>query len=136
VCISTTPESSLPIIIYQRDNALFTPETVGRSARSPNVVGFKDGYGEIERLSRMRVTTGARLAFMNGMATAELSATAFFGVGVCNWSSAVLSCVLQSPRRSTTHSATARTPTGSGCLRSSACLALNFATGPAVMPCH
>ena len=80
----------IPIIIYQRDNAIFAPETVGRLAEIPNVVGFKDGAGEMERLMRMRLIVGTRLAFMGGLPTAELSALAFRGVGVSSYSSAIL----------------------------------------------
>jgi 5-dehydro-4-deoxyglucarate dehydratase len=87
--------TSLPIIIYQRDNAIFAPETVGRLAQIANIVGFKDGYGDMERLLRIRLTVGARLAFMNGMPTAELSAPAFLGMGVSSYSSAVLNFVPQ-----------------------------------------
>lgn len=83
----------LPIIIYQRDNAIFTAETVGRLAEIPNVAGFKDGYGDMERLVRMRLKVGERLAFINGMPTAEIYARAFRGVGICSYSSAVLNFV-------------------------------------------
>lgn len=90
--------TDLPMVIYQRDNSIFTPETVARLAEIPNVVGFKDGYGDMERLLRMRFKAGARLAFMNGMPTAELSASAFFGIGVRSYSSAVLNFVPQIAR--------------------------------------
>jgi 5-dehydro-4-deoxyglucarate dehydratase len=83
----------LGIILYQRDNALFTPTTVSRLAELSNVIGFKDGYGEMERLVRIRLVVGDRLALMNGMPTAELSAMAFRGVGVSSYSSAVFNFV-------------------------------------------
>jgi len=83
----------LGVILYQRDNALFTPTTVSRLAELPNVIGFKDGHGEMERLVRIRLVVGDRLALMNGMPTAELSAMAFRGVGVSSYSSAVFNFV-------------------------------------------
>ena len=83
----------LGIIVYQRDNAIFLPETVSRLADFPNIVGFKDGLGEMERLMRMRAIVGTRLAFMNGLPTAELSALAFRGLGVTSYSSALLNFV-------------------------------------------
>jgi 5-dehydro-4-deoxyglucarate dehydratase len=81
------------IIFYQRDNAIFTPSTVRRLAEIPNIIGFKDGHGDMERLTRIRLAVAERLVFINGMPTAELSSTAFFGVGICNYSSAVFNFV-------------------------------------------
>ena len=83
----------LGIILYQRDNAIFTPATVARLAEIPNVVGFKDGYGDMERLLRIRLAVGERLVFLNGMPTAELSVPAFLGLGVRSYSSAVFNFV-------------------------------------------
>ncbi|MFL5803523.1 MAG: 5-dehydro-4-deoxyglucarate dehydratase [Roseiflexaceae bacterium] len=83
----------LGIILYQRDNAIFTPATVARLAEIPNVVGFKDGYGDMERLLRIRLAVGDRLVFLNGMPTAELSVPAFLGLGVRSYSSAVFNFV-------------------------------------------
>ena len=83
----------LGVILYQRDNAIFTPATVARLAEIPNVVGFKDGYGDMERLLRIRLAVGERLVFLNGMPTAELSVPAFLGLGVRSYSSAVFNFV-------------------------------------------
>lgn len=85
--------TQLGVIVYQRDNAIFSPSTVRQLAEIPNVVGFKDGYGDMDRLVRIRLAVGDRLAFINGMPTAEMSAPAFFGVGVRSYSSAVLNFV-------------------------------------------
>ncbi|MGH9398507.1 MAG: 5-dehydro-4-deoxyglucarate dehydratase [Terriglobia bacterium] len=84
---------NIGVIVYQRDNAIFAPATVRRLAEIPNVVGFKDGHGDMERLLRIGLAVGERLAFMNGMPTAELSARAFRGVGVSSYSSAVFNFV-------------------------------------------
>lgn len=83
----------LGVILYQRDNAVFTPETVKRLAEIPNIVGFKDGYGDMERLLRIRLAVGDRLFLLNGMPTAELSAQAFYGAGCRTYSSAVFNFV-------------------------------------------
>jgi 5-dehydro-4-deoxyglucarate dehydratase len=85
--------SRLGIILYQRDNAIFAPATVRRLAEIPNVIGFKDGYGDMERLLRIRLVAGERLTMLNGMPTAELSQPAFVGVGVRSYSSAVFNFV-------------------------------------------
>jgi 5-dehydro-4-deoxyglucarate dehydratase len=85
----------LGMIVYQRDNAIFAPSTACRLTEIPNLVGFKDGHGDMERLTRIRLAVGDRLTFMNGMPTAELSALAFFGLGITSYSSAVFNFVPQ-----------------------------------------
>jgi 5-dehydro-4-deoxyglucarate dehydratase len=85
--------TKLGIIIYQRDNAILTPATVSRLARVPNIIGFKDGIGDMDRLHRIRHAIGDRLAFMSGMPTAEMSAAAFMGLGISSYSSAVFNFV-------------------------------------------
>lgn len=83
----------LGMILYQRDNAIFAPATVRRLAEIPNIIGFKDGHGDMERLLRIRLAVGDRLVMLNGMPTAELSVPAFAGVGVESYSSAVFNFV-------------------------------------------
>jgi 5-dehydro-4-deoxyglucarate dehydratase len=83
----------LGVILYQRDNAIFAPQTVARLAEIPNVIGFKDGHGDMERLIRTRLAVGDRLLMLNGMPTAELSAQAFYGIGCRTYSSAVFNFV-------------------------------------------
>jgi 5-dehydro-4-deoxyglucarate dehydratase len=85
--------TKLGLILYQRDNAIFDPATVGRLSELKNIIGFKDGNGNMERLLRIQKETGDRLAIINGMATAELSAAAFKGLGITNYSSAVFNFV-------------------------------------------
>lgn len=48
--------TDLPLIAYQRSNAVFDPEAAVELARIPRVVGFKDGLGDIELLSRIVIT--------------------------------------------------------------------------------
>ena len=86
--------SSLDIILYQRDNAIFTPNTVAALAQHPRIIGLKDGYGDLDLLQRtisaVRGTPGTSgFGYFNGMPTAEMSARAFRGVGVNLYSSAV-----------------------------------------------
>jgi 5-dehydro-4-deoxyglucarate dehydratase len=85
--------TSLGVIIYQRDNAIFSPVTVARLCELKNVIGFKDGHGNMELLLRIQKQAGDRLAIINGMPTAELSAAAFKGLGIANYSSAVFNFV-------------------------------------------
>jgi 5-dehydro-4-deoxyglucarate dehydratase len=84
--------TSLGVLIYQRDNAVLTPETVARLAESPGIVGFKDGYGDLDLMQRIVSTVrarGAELVFLNGMPTAEMTSAAYRGLGVTTYSSAV-----------------------------------------------
>jgi 5-dehydro-4-deoxyglucarate dehydratase len=57
----------LGLILYQRDNAVFSPASLLRLAELPNTIGLKDGLGQMERLLRQRQALGNRLCFMNGM---------------------------------------------------------------------
>jgi 5-dehydro-4-deoxyglucarate dehydratase len=88
--------SELPMIAYQRGNAVFDPESAVELARIPQVIGFKDGLGDIDRLSRIVIAVrraldgdGKQFQFFNGMPTAEVSVPAYRGLGVELYSSAV-----------------------------------------------
>ncbi|MGV7292081.1 dihydrodipicolinate synthase family protein, partial [Mycobacterium kansasii] len=61
----------------------------------PNVVGFKDGTGDLDRVSRIvRAVTdaleplGKPFQFFNGLPTAEVSQQAYRAIGVTLYSSA------------------------------------------------
>lgn len=81
----------LGVIIYQRDTVIFEPDTVTRIARRPNVIGLKDGLGQVERLQLIQDRVeNERFLFMNGMPTAELYAPMFSALGITTYSSAIL----------------------------------------------
>src|SRR5207248_6770540 len=50
-CISDSTD--LPLILYQRDNAVFGPPTVARLAARPNILGLKDGHGDLDLMQRI-----------------------------------------------------------------------------------
>lgn len=79
----------LSIILYHRDNGLYSPRTVVRLAELPNVVGFKDGHGNLEQFGRITLELGDRLAYMNGMPTAEMTFPSFYALGCRGYSSAL-----------------------------------------------
>ncbi|MCC8244562.1 5-dehydro-4-deoxyglucarate dehydratase [Saccharothrix luteola] len=85
--------SGLALIVYQRNNAIFTPETAVEVASLPTVVGFKDGLGDIDLLHRIvlavRSAVDKPFQFFNGLPTAELTVPAYRGIGVDLYSSAV-----------------------------------------------
>jgi 5-dehydro-4-deoxyglucarate dehydratase len=83
----------LGIILYQRDNAIFSAPTVRRLAEIPNIIALKDGLGDMERLGRIQLAVGDKFPIVNGTPTAELSALAFAGLGIYAYSSAVFNFV-------------------------------------------
>ena len=90
VCRAT----NMGIIVYNRDQSVVSAETLARLADDcPNLIGFKDGSGDIDIVRRASVTLGDRLAYIGGMPTHELFAQAYRGAGVDTYSSAVFNFV-------------------------------------------
>lgn len=81
--------AEIGVILYHRDNALYSVKTVARLAELPNVIGFKDGHGNLEQFARMTLELGDRLAYMNGMPTAEMTYPSFYALGCRGYSSAL-----------------------------------------------
>ncbi|GAA0355273.1 5-dehydro-4-deoxyglucarate dehydratase [Microbispora corallina] len=85
--------TGLSSIVYQRGNARFTPEAAAALAALPNVMGFKDGLGDLDLLQRIilavRESTDREFTFFNGLPTAEMTVQAYRGIGVQLYSSAV-----------------------------------------------
>ncbi|WP_330176416.1 5-dehydro-4-deoxyglucarate dehydratase [Streptomyces sp. NBC_01498] len=86
--------TGLEIIVYQRDNAVFTPETVVGLARVDGVIGLKDGHGDLDLMQRIVSAVrseepGRDFLYFNGLPTAELTGLAYRGIGVDLYSSAV-----------------------------------------------
>ncbi|MEU6525547.1 5-dehydro-4-deoxyglucarate dehydratase [Streptomyces sp. NPDC046924] len=85
--------SSLPVIVYQRDNAVFTPASVVGLARTDGIIGLKDGHGDLDLLQRIvsavRTEAPGDFLYFNGLPTAELTQPAYRGIGVTLYSSAV-----------------------------------------------
>ncbi len=81
---------SIGVIVYNRDNAILNDETLAKLCESnPNLVGFKDGVGDIELLSRIRLRMGNRLTYIGGMPTAETFALPYRDIGIDTYSSAI-----------------------------------------------
>ncbi|MDW4499350.1 5-dehydro-4-deoxyglucarate dehydratase [Sulfitobacter sp. D35] len=78
------------VIVYNRGQSVVSADTLARLADGcPNLVGFKDGTGDIDTVKRITVSLGDRLAYIGGMPTHELFAQAYRGAGVDTYSSAV-----------------------------------------------
>jgi 5-dehydro-4-deoxyglucarate dehydratase len=86
VCKST----SLGVILYNRDNSILEADTVARLCEScPNLVGLKDGVGDIELMVRTESKVGDRLVYVGGLPTAETFALPYLTMGVTTYSSAL-----------------------------------------------
>jgi 5-dehydro-4-deoxyglucarate dehydratase len=86
VCAATR----LGVIMYNRDNAVLDDVTLERLChRCPNLVGFKDGVGDIERMTRIYARLGDRLTYIGGLPTAETFALPYLEMGVTTYSSAI-----------------------------------------------
>lgn len=86
VCDAT----SLGVIVYNRDNAELNENTLERLCQQcPNLVGFKDGVGDIELMMRVYSRMGDRLTYVGGLPTAETFAMPYLEMGVTTYSSAI-----------------------------------------------
>jgi 5-dehydro-4-deoxyglucarate dehydratase len=84
----------LGVIVYNRANCRLAAATTARiAADCPNLIGFKDGAGDLEQIAATRAALGERLIFINGMPTAETYARAFKAAGVAAYSSAVFNFI-------------------------------------------
>ncbi|MEU5259830.1 5-dehydro-4-deoxyglucarate dehydratase [Amycolatopsis sp. NPDC021455] len=86
VCAAT----SLGVVLYSRANAVYSPETVAALADTcPNLIGFKDGVGDLEAITRLHARLGDRLVYIGGLPTAETFALPYLELGVTTYSSAM-----------------------------------------------
>ncbi|WP_186237984.1 5-dehydro-4-deoxyglucarate dehydratase, partial [Burkholderia gladioli] len=82
------------VIIYNRANSKLNADMLERLAeRCPNLIGFKDGVGEIEAMVTIRRRLGDRFAYLGGLPTAEVYAAAYKALGVPVYSSAVFNFI-------------------------------------------
>ncbi|MCS5734339.1 5-dehydro-4-deoxyglucarate dehydratase [Herbiconiux daphne] len=88
--------TTLPVIVYHRGTARYTPDAIRRLATHPQIVGFKDGTGDIglaQEIVLAADSTGRDLQFFNGLLTAELSQGAYRGIGIPLYSSAAFAMI-------------------------------------------
>jgi 5-dehydro-4-deoxyglucarate dehydratase len=82
------------VIVYNRAVCKLSAASLQQLAdRCPNLVGFKDGVGEIEAMVTVRQKLGDRFAYLGGLPTAEVYAAAYKALGVPVYSSAVFNFV-------------------------------------------
>lgn len=86
VCRAT----SLGVVVYSRANAVYSAAVVARLADScPNLIGYKDGVGDIDTITRVHARLGDRLTYIGGLPTAETYALPYLQLGVSTYSSAI-----------------------------------------------
>lgn len=80
--------TKLPLMIYSRDWAVFTPEMVARLAeRVPTLVAWKDGQGDIRKYQRILQQNGDRLAWFGGLG--DDCVPGYFAIGVQAYTSSI-----------------------------------------------
>jgi 5-dehydro-4-deoxyglucarate dehydratase len=81
---------SLGVIVYNRDNVVLEERGLETLCeRCPNLVGYKDGIGDIELMTRIYARMGDRLTYIGGLPTAETFAAPYLEMGVTTYSSAI-----------------------------------------------
>lgn len=91
--VRAATREDLPVIVYNRANARFTEDSAVAASRLPQVIGFKDGAGDLDLMIRIvravRDERGSEpFSFFNGMPTAEVTQRAYRAIGVPLYSSA------------------------------------------------
>jgi 5-dehydro-4-deoxyglucarate dehydratase len=86
--------TSLPVIYYNRGNGVLSASYIEKlAAVCPNLIGLKDGTGNIQDLNDTIKTVGKRLSYIGGVPTAEIIAEAYLSIGVNTYSSAAFNFV-------------------------------------------
>lgn len=83
----------LPIFIYNipgRSVIDMTPETMGRLAKLPNIIGVKDATGNLARVSAQRQEAGADFIQLSGNDETALAFNAMGGIGCISVTANVL----------------------------------------------
>ena len=84
------------VVVYNRANCRLSADSLAKLAdRCPNLIGFKDGIGEIELMVSIYRKLGDRFSYLGGLPTAEVYAGAYKALGTPVYSSAVFNFVPQ-----------------------------------------
>ena len=82
------------IIVYNRNVCRLGPDALEKlAAQCPNLIGFKDGIGDLELMVSVRRRMGDRFAYLGGLPTAEFFAAPYKAMGVPVYSSAVFNFI-------------------------------------------
>lgn len=90
ICEST----DLGVIYYARANSRLSTGALERlAAKHENLIGYKDGIGDLQSMVRIVNELGDRFTYIGGLPTAEIFAQAYLDIGVTTYSSAVFNFV-------------------------------------------
>jgi 5-dehydro-4-deoxyglucarate dehydratase len=79
---------ALPVMIYSREWAVFSPDMVARLAdRLPSLLAWKDGQGDARKYQRIMSFVGDRLAWLGGIG--DDCVPAYFAIGVQAYTSSI-----------------------------------------------
>jgi len=82
------------VIVYNRGICRLGPDALAKLAdQCPNLIGFKDGIGDLELMVAVRRRMGDRFAYLGGLPTAEFFAAPYKAMGVPVYSSAVFNFI-------------------------------------------
>jgi 5-dehydro-4-deoxyglucarate dehydratase len=80
--------SGLPMMVYSRDWAVFTPDMVARLAdHVPTLAAWKDGQGDVRKYQRIIQFNGDRLAWFGGLG--DDCVPGYFAAGVQAYTSSI-----------------------------------------------
>jgi 5-dehydro-4-deoxyglucarate dehydratase len=87
---------NIGVVVYNRAQCRLSAESLEKLAdRCPNLIGFKDGIGDIELMVSIWRRLGDRFSYLGGLPTAEVYAAAYKALGVPVYSSAVFNFMPQ-----------------------------------------
>jgi 5-dehydro-4-deoxyglucarate dehydratase len=84
---SIAAATSLGILIYSRDWAIFSPQMVERLTSIPTLVAWKDGHGDIRRLQAIINRVGERLQWIGG--AGDDMVAAYYSIGIRTFTSSI-----------------------------------------------
>ena len=85
---------NIGVVVYNRNVCRLNASLLEQVAeRCPNLIGYKDGLGDIELMVSIRRRLGERFAYLGGLPTAEVYAAAYKALGVPVYSSAVFNFI-------------------------------------------
>ncbi len=80
--------TALPLMVYSRDWAVFTPDMVARLAdRVPTLAAWKDGQGDVRKYLRIMERNGDRLAWFGGLG--DDCVPGYFSIGIQAYTSSI-----------------------------------------------
>ncbi len=77
----------LGLIIYSRDWANFSPATVEKLTRIPNLIAWKDGQGDVRRYQMIMARVGDRLHWIGG--AGDDCVPGYYSIGVRTYTSSI-----------------------------------------------